>query len=318
MVNILVEIISSPIFSATFFAWFSAQLIKMALAAARNKTISLKYFLKSGGMPSSHSALVTALAASILILEGPSVPFYISLVVAMIVVRDAIGVRYAVGLHAKALNKLLLNKDRINEEDGHTPLEAIAGIILGFIAAIVAVNGYSFFLILQVLYLMLPAVAANTAPIIAKKLQPSFDAPVDGGAKLRNKPLLGKNKTWRGVIAGIITFMVIVIIQKFLYAIPFFSKLSLLDYQSANILLMGLVVGAGVIIGDLVQSFIKRRLGIAPGEDFFPWDQIDGVIGGLVALLFFWIPAFEIVLVIVILAFTLSMIFNGIRHDMKW
>ncbi|MEK6968377.1 MAG: CDP-archaeol synthase, partial [Nanoarchaeota archaeon] len=255
MANILFDIASNPVFSATFFAWFFAQLIKMVLKSLKGKPISLTNFFKDGGMPSSHSALVTSLAASILLLEGPTTAFFISLVIALIVIRDAVGVRFAVGTHAKALNKMLLNKDRIVEHEGHTVPQAFAGIVLGITTAVVAVNfGYSALLVIQVFYLMLPGIAANAAPILAKKIQPSFDAPIDGNAKLKNKPILGKNKTWRGAIAGIAAVLIVVILQKLFY--PFFSSISLFDYSIENALIVGLVVGIGVIAGDLVKSFV--------------------------------------------------------------
>lgn len=318
MANIVLEIISNPIFSAAFFAWFIAQIIKMGILAIRKKKVTFATFFKSGGMPSSHAALVSALAASILFSQGATTAFYVALVFALIVIRDAVDVRYIVGLHSKTLNKLLLNQDKLKEYEGHTPIQASVGIIIGIICAIIAVKGYSFFFALRVFYLILPAVAANAAPVIANQLLPSWNRPVDFNAKFRGKPLLGRNKTWRGILASFAAIMIVVVIQRLLYDIQFFSDISFFSYSSTQILLMAIVVGAGVVAGDLVNSFVKRRLGISPGGGFFPWDQLDAVIGGMIAVIFFWVPTIPVIVTIILLAFILSFMMNGLKQDLKW
>lgn len=93
--------------------------------------------LGSGGMPSAHSTFVIALLTAIGIKNGiRSDLFAVTLVLSIIVIYDAMNVRYQSGLHAKALNKINSHEDySLNESLGHTPLEAFAGGIVGLTTA---------------------------------------------------------------------------------------------------------------------------------------------------------------------------------------
>ena len=119
--------------------------------------------------------------------------------------------------------------------------------------------------LLKCFYLMLPAYFANMAPVIVKKID-LLAFPVDFNKKIDGKPILGKNKTYRGIIFGIVFAIFIAYLQFSLYRIPFFNQISFVDYQ--NWLLFGLLMGAGALTGDLVKSFFKRRLNINPGMKF--------------------------------------------------
>ncbi len=91
----------------------------------------------SGGMPSAHSTFVVSLAAAMWVKYGPfSDYFLMALVFSIIIIYDAMNVRYQAWLHAKALNEISSSKD-LNESIGHTPLEAIVGGIIGFLTAAV-------------------------------------------------------------------------------------------------------------------------------------------------------------------------------------
>jgi len=142
-----------------------------------------------------------------------------------------------------------------------------------------------FTLILQAVYFTVPAYFANMAPVIAQKLKllPELNKPVDLGSKIDNIPLFGKNKTFRGFIAAIAGGILGAFIQKLLYNIQFFNSISVTDYS--NWLLIGFLLGAGAITGDLVESFFKRRLKLRPGKPWIPFDQTDFIIG---AYLFAW------------------------------
>jgi acid phosphatase family membrane protein YuiD len=93
----------------------------------------------SGGMPSAHSTFVIALATSMGLKHGPwSDEFMICLVMSIIIIYDAMNVRYQAGLHAKVLNRLTPDDgETLNESMGHTPLEALIGGIIGFLTAVV-------------------------------------------------------------------------------------------------------------------------------------------------------------------------------------
>jgi hypothetical protein len=109
------------------------------------KEILETLFWRTGGMPSSHAAVVTSMTASVALSEGlGSNLFAVSLLIALVVMRDAVGVRRAVGLQARALNllgKYLSEKQgydylHVKEIRGHAPLEVVVGALLGiFISA---------------------------------------------------------------------------------------------------------------------------------------------------------------------------------------
>ncbi len=123
-------------------SWAIAQLIKIMIKLISTKRIDLGLMFASGGMPSSHSSFVTAMATSIGFSQGfDSVSFAISFVFAFVVMYDAAGVRRAAGSHAVILNKVLDNlnikiDEKLKELLGHTPIQVCAGAILGIIVAI--------------------------------------------------------------------------------------------------------------------------------------------------------------------------------------
>jgi acid phosphatase family membrane protein YuiD len=140
----------NPIFLSSVSSWFFAQLVKAVMVLFRAHKKSGREILetivwRTGGMPSSHAALVSAMAASVGIKEGISSNlFVVSLFFALIVMRDAMGVRRSSGLQARNLNILGRNvADHCNidyhpvkEIHGHAPLEVVIGALLGvFIAA---------------------------------------------------------------------------------------------------------------------------------------------------------------------------------------
>lgn len=126
-----------------FFAWLTAQLIKLVLTLVfYPKDFSLSILLSSGGMPSSHSATVCALATAILITDGiGSSTFAVAAVLSFIVMYDARGVRRSAGEQAKKINNIIEhlsdNDDEFESEDpvkeilGHTPLQVTIGAIIG-------------------------------------------------------------------------------------------------------------------------------------------------------------------------------------------
>lgn len=146
----LYEMVSGPVFLAAFFSWFIAQLLKTVIDLARHRSRTgsdavATMFWKTGGMPSSHSSLVTALATSIGFRYGPGEPiFTLSLFYGILIIRDALGVRRSAGVQASALNALgaqLKEKSGIEftpvkQVLGHTPTEVAVGVALGFFIAV--------------------------------------------------------------------------------------------------------------------------------------------------------------------------------------
>lgn len=144
-------LITNPIFLAGLFSWFSAQFIKSLISLLDGKIHSAGELVESllwrtGGMPSSHSALVASLCTTIAFRNGLSSDlFMISLVFFLVVIRDAFGVRRSSGIQAQKLNELgkelVKNKaikefKPIKEVDGHTPMQVMLGVVLGFLVGL--------------------------------------------------------------------------------------------------------------------------------------------------------------------------------------
>lgn len=140
------ELVAQPVFLSGFFSWLIAQLIKSSIGAVRHQTKSsgelvATIFWKTGGMPSSHSSMMTGIATAIGFSEGLSSPvFLLSIFFSLVVVRDALGVRRTAGELAQRLNRLgseLSSREGIDfqpvrEVNGHTAAEVFVGVLLGF------------------------------------------------------------------------------------------------------------------------------------------------------------------------------------------
>ena len=132
MMNFAEVLQNKPIWAAVL-AWTIAQILKTILSFVKNDKLDLSRFYGSGGMPSSHSALVMALTFSLGKYQGFSSPFFaISTVLALVVMYDAAGVRRAAGKQAALLN-ILIHRQGITPQ---TPLEVIAGAILGTVTGL--------------------------------------------------------------------------------------------------------------------------------------------------------------------------------------
>lgn len=125
---------------AAILAWFAAQVIKVLLVLFDEKKLDLSKMISSGGMPSSHSALITAMTASVGKTTGlDSVAFAIAAVTSLVVMYDAANVRREAGKHAELLNKIArdlypdnhMNQEKLKELLGHKQIEVAAGAILG-------------------------------------------------------------------------------------------------------------------------------------------------------------------------------------------
>lgn len=128
-------------------AWAIAQVLKALISYFVLKEFNIERLLGAGGMPSSHSALVVSLVTAIGFTEGfESTYFAISTAFAGIVMYDATGVRQAAGKHAMVINRLVkqlryqhkIDDIILKELLGHTPVEVIAGALLGFIVACIS------------------------------------------------------------------------------------------------------------------------------------------------------------------------------------
>lgn len=146
MVNFISGVTQNKIFLVTVIAWFVAQSIKVLLGVVKEGRFNFKWFVGTGGMPSSHVAGVVALATSMGLNYGfDSSLFAISMVFAIIVMFDAQGVRHATGKQAEILNKIVediyakkhVEEDKLKELIGHTPVQVLAGALVGIFIALV-------------------------------------------------------------------------------------------------------------------------------------------------------------------------------------
>lgn len=134
---------SNKVLLAAFIAWLMAQVVKVPLEFLRTREWNWALLLSTGGMPSSHSTLVSAMAHGIGLYEGFDTPiFALGFVLTAIVVYDATGIRRQAGLHAELINAFIndlatghpikeAQQKQLKEILGHTPLEAISGIVWG-------------------------------------------------------------------------------------------------------------------------------------------------------------------------------------------
>ena len=137
----------------------------------------------------------------------------------------------------------------------------------------------------QALYLFSPLLVSVAMSAVVQRydLYASWKEPIDGGRKFRGKRIFGDSKTWRGVAVAVIGSIATVFLQKHvLFDVA--QTLAVVDYAQVSVLMLGTAIGASAMAGELPNSFVKRRLGIAPGSTarrpvrrvaFWVWDQVD-------------------------------------------
>ncbi|XP_058740653.1 uncharacterized protein LOC131612929 [Vicia villosa] len=141
---------SNPTFVSGLFAWFVAQSIKVFLNFCMERKWDLRLMFASGGMPSSHSALCSALTTSVALSHGVADSLFpVSLGFSLIVMYDAIGVRRHAGMQAQVLNMIVadmfqghpISERKLKELLGHTPSQVFAGALLGCLVACLCCQG---------------------------------------------------------------------------------------------------------------------------------------------------------------------------------
>ena len=144
--SILQQLLSNYVLACAASAWLIAQLLKLPLNFMVNKEWDWTILISPGGMPSSHSAISTATALAIGLKEGFNTSlFALATTLATIVIYDATSIRRQAGIHAEWINKIIeemfksvnFSYKKLQEVLGHTPFEAIAGVVLGIIMALI-------------------------------------------------------------------------------------------------------------------------------------------------------------------------------------
>ena len=142
----VMDAFSNPIVLCSLLSWMVAQALKVPLYYLVEHKVDWKRLVGSGGMPSSHSAMVIALMLSIGFTQGFHTPeFGITVVLSLIVMYDAIGVRRETGTQATVINRILkevfINGNRISDDElkeliGHTPFEVVGGVVVGTVITV--------------------------------------------------------------------------------------------------------------------------------------------------------------------------------------
>ena len=146
--------LSNPLINVGLVSWLVTQGIKTILDAVKHRSFNKQRLAGAGGMPSSHSAVCCSVVLTSYFLYGFQSPvFALAFIVALIVMYDATGVRWAAGLHAKAINQIVEYLDsgdvndqekdlndlipKLNESLGHRVIEVICGALLGVAIAVI-------------------------------------------------------------------------------------------------------------------------------------------------------------------------------------
>lgn len=144
------ELLQNKVLIIAAVAWLVAGVLKMIIELIINKKLSVARIIGAGGMPSSHTSTVIALAIAIAYDQGvSSVPFALAVIFAIVVIHDAVGVRLETGKQAKVLNTMMFESEAFKDLDfekqlkeyiGHTPLQALVGAIVGLVVAAIMIG----------------------------------------------------------------------------------------------------------------------------------------------------------------------------------
>jgi len=141
--------------------------------------------------------------------------------------------------------------------------------------------------LLFALWFFAPAGVANAMPIFAAKMPglKKWQTPLDLGRKWRGKRVFGANKTWRGLAVGVVAATFILALQQYavLHTAWAQNLTDQVNYSELPLFILGPLFGLGALLGDAIESFFKRQRDVPPGHSWFPFDQLDYIIGGAIA-----------------------------------
>jgi hypothetical protein len=141
-----------------------------------------------------------------------------------------------------------------------------------------------------VLWFFIPAGGANMGAFFSAKIPilKKYSYPVDFNTTFRGKRVLGSHKTVRGFAFGISAAIFAAYLEIFLYnTFSFVEYIIPLDYNRVNPIIFGFLSGFGALTGDAIKSLFKRQHNVQPGKSWFPFDQIDYVLGGIIFTWFY-------------------------------
>lgn len=143
-------------------------------------------------------------------------------------------------------------------------------------------------MLIAAILFFLPAGISNMMPVFASKLPwlKKWNTPIDFGQTYNGKPIFGPHKTWRGLVCGVLggTLVGAILPHEFIA-----------HYYPAWSVAVAASMSSGALMGDAIKSYFKRRANIRSGGTWFPFDQLDYIVGGLLCILPFGIPSVGLV-----------------------
>ncbi|MBT6691682.1 CDP-archaeol synthase [Candidatus Parcubacteria bacterium] len=171
-----------------------------------------------------------------------------------------------------------------------------------------------FIYLVKIFWFFLPAGVANMAPVLFKWV-PWLNYPIDFNKRYKDQPIFGPHKTIRGFFFGILACMVFLYWQTTITGSM--TDWLIIDYSQTNVFLLGFLMGFGALFGDAIRSFFKRRRQIKPGVYWFPFDQIDWIIGTIIFMSFYVYLPWHMLLSAVAMALFFHPFFNYLGYIFK-
>lgn len=175
-------------------------------------------------------------------------------------------------------------------------------------------------IIVFALWFFLPAGFANMTPVFAARMPRlrKYNYPLDCYKTLNGLRIFGDHKTWRGIITGTLIGCLVFLLQQYLYKNYGWAEniSSSVDYSSLPII-FGILMSFGALAGDAIKSFFKRRFSKQDGASWFPYDQLDYIIGGLaMSSIIIWLEPAQY-LAITGLWFCMHLVFSYLGFKIK-
>jgi CDP-2,3-bis-(O-geranylgeranyl)-sn-glycerol synthase len=168
--------------------------------------------------------------------------------------------------------------------------------------------------VLQMLWVLLPAYAANMAPVLARGHCRALAVPLDAGRTWRGRRVLGDHKTWRGLLVGVAAGALAFEAQWGLYDAGYLRALAPVDPAVLGHG-AGVLIGLGALLGDALKSFVKRQIGIAPGASWIGPDQIDFFLGASLLLACVWTPPLTSLVVCLPIVFVADLAVSAVGYS---
>jgi CDP-2,3-bis-(O-geranylgeranyl)-sn-glycerol synthase len=167
--------------------------------------------------------------------------------------------------------------------------------------------------ITAVLYLFVPAFVANAVPVLIKNIPAlaEWNTPI-------HAECFGKNKTYRGFLFGVLFAVLVSVLQYALRHVAVFSSVTMFHDTVGQSALVGLLLGFGALAGDVVESYAKRRMKLAPGKSLPVWDGVDYILGAMLCIMPVYIVSGSEMFILLIIAPLLSLLSNIFSYMVGW